>query len=127
MVWQKIFIAYFSGTDHVSIGITILLFFKCMRGLLWPKKRYGSSRNPYTAVYTFVLFSVTTVFVALNARNAQLAYIDFRGFPDGPFMYTLSQYGTVIVVTPNVAFVVANWLADGLLVCYFSTILTLLN
>jgi hypothetical protein len=107
--------------------MTILLFFKCMRALLLPKKRDGFSRNSYLAIYTFVLFSITTVFVALNARTSQLAYIDFRGFPDGPIAYAASQYGKAIFVIPNGAFVLTNWLADGLLVRRLSRILSFPN
>jgi hypothetical protein len=79
------------------------------------------------AIYTFLLFSITTVFVALNARTSQLAYIDFRGFPGGPSVYTMSQYGKAIYVICNGAFVLTNWLADGLLVRRLSENLTSLN
>ncbi|KAF5367780.1 hypothetical protein D9615_010510 [Tricholomella constricta] len=101
--------------SEIMFGFTIILFFRCMRGLLWPRKHSGFPRNPSMALYTFVLFSLGTVFVAMNARNSELAYIDYRGFPGGPLAFTFSRYSTAIVVIPNAAFILANWLADGLL------------
>ncbi|KAF5382519.1 hypothetical protein D9615_003080 [Tricholomella constricta] len=101
--------------SEIMYGFTIILFFRCMRGLLWPRKHSGFPRNPSMALYTFVLFSLGTVFVAMNARNSELAYIDYRGFPGGPLAFTFSRYSTAIVVIPNAAFILANWLADGFL------------
>ncbi|KAG5644541.1 hypothetical protein DXG03_008196 [Asterophora parasitica] len=102
--------------SQILYGITIILFFQCMRGLLLPRKSSGIPRNIYMGVYTFALFGLGTVFIAMNARNNELAYIDYRGFPGGPVMFTFSRYNKAIVIVPNAAFILANWLADGLLV-----------
>ncbi len=72
--------------------------------------------NPLLAGYTFLLFSFNTVFVAMNMHNCRLAYIDHNDFPGGPALFTLSRYSAAIAVVPNAAFILSNWLADGLLV-----------
>jgi hypothetical protein len=54
--------------------------------------------------------------MAMNVHLMQLAFIDNRNFPGGPEAYELSVYSTAIALTPNATFIIANWLADGLLV-----------
>lgn len=69
------------------------------------------------AAYTFVLFSLGTVFMALNIRVSQLGFIDNREYPGGPEAYqqSLFQAGSLAIV-PNTVFILSNWLADALLV-----------
>jgi len=80
---------------------------------LWPQ--HPRRRNPLLALYTFVLFSLGTVFVAMNTNLEVLSFIDNREFPGGPETYSLSKYSSALAVTPNAAFILANWMADGLL------------
>ncbi|KAG9222286.1 hypothetical protein CCMSSC00406_0006583 [Pleurotus cornucopiae] len=101
------------GMSQMLYGITIVLFFQCMIALLG--RRRGATYNPLLAGYTFLLFSFNTVFVAMNMHNSRLAYIDHDDFPGGPALFTLSRYSMAIAVVPNAAFILSNWLADGLL------------
>jgi hypothetical protein len=94
-------------------GMTVVLFFHCMQALLWPRA-HGPPKY-YLVIYTFVLFSLGTIFVALNLRSSVLAFIDNRNFPGGPEAYALSVYSSPLIITPNVCFVISNLLADGLL------------
>lgn len=84
-----------------------------MIALLWPSNR--RRRNPMLAAYAFVLFGLGTVFMAMNIRISQLGFIDNREYPDGPEAYQDSLFGS-LAVTPNTVFIIANWLADALLV-----------
>ncbi|KAL4261200.1 hypothetical protein AB1N83_006841, partial [Pleurotus pulmonarius] len=104
------------GMSQMLYGITIVLFFQCMIALLNQRQRHPIvTYNPFLAGYTFLLFSFNTVFVAMNMHNSRLAYIDHDDFPGGPALFTLSRYSTAIAVVPNAAFILSNWLADGLL------------
>ncbi|KAG7097043.1 hypothetical protein E1B28_004434 [Marasmius oreades] len=99
--------------SEILYGITIVLFFRCMLALLRP--RNGRKPSYLLALYTFVLFGLGTIFTALNGRLLQLSFIDNRAFEGGPEAYWLSIYSTSMPLTANTVFIIANWLADGLL------------
>jgi len=84
-----------------------------MKNLLWPR----SPRKPnyYLAGYTLALFSFGTIYIATNVHLTQLMFIDNRNFPGGPEGYAFYKYSTALVLVPNSSYVIANWLADGLL------------
>ncbi|KAF9464029.1 hypothetical protein BDZ94DRAFT_1308285 [Collybia nuda] len=92
-------------------GITVLLFFKCASQLLWPK--HGQGRNLLLAGYTFILFSLGTIFTGMNINVAVLGFIKNRNFPGGPEAYSSFAQLTPIGITPNATFIIANWLADA--------------
>jgi len=63
----------------------------------------------------------------MNIRLQQLSYIDNREFPGvagalppGPIGWSLLMYAKPLVIVPNACFIIANWMADGLLMyrCY---------
>lgn len=93
--------------------------------LLWPK--HGRDRNPILAGYTFLLFSLGTVFMGMNINVAVLAFIDNRNFPGGPETYSGSTQSSALGVIPNAAFILSNWLADALMVRLRSLVLTTPN
>jgi len=69
------------------------------------------------------MLGLATTFTALNVRLQQLAYIDNREFPGvpnllppGPIGWALSMYSKSWVIVANACFIIANWMADGLLV-----------
>ncbi|KAK7058767.1 hypothetical protein VNI00_001391, partial [Paramarasmius palmivorus] len=99
--------------SQICYGFTIVLFFKCMGCLLWPK--HGRERNYPLAAYTFILFGLGTIFTAMNVRLMQLSFINNREFPGGPEAYSSSMFNTWRGLVPNASFIVANWMADGLL------------
>ena len=84
-----------------------------MIALLRPK--HGRPQNFMLATYTFLLFALGTVFMAMNIHLAQLGFIDDRNFPGGPEAYEEFRYDSALAVIPNAAFILSNWLADGLL------------
>jgi len=101
----------------------IVLFFKCITALLNPIYRRGESIKLGLVSYTVVMFSLATVFTAMNLDLESIAYIDNPNFTGitgvekpGPLGYLDFIYLKTINVVPNVAFVVSNWLGDGFLV-----------
>lgn len=94
-------------------GVAALLFFRCISALLLPRR--GHQRKPLLALYTFVLFALGTIFTGMSINTSVLAFIENRNFPGGPEAYALFRYSSVLWVTPNTVFILANWLADGLL------------
>jgi hypothetical protein len=85
-----------------------------MIGTLWPRR--GKSRRLLLALYTFMLFGFGTIFTGMNINSSKVAFIDNRNFPGGPEAYVLSIYSSPIQLTPNIVFILANWMADALLV-----------
>ena len=105
------------------LGVLIVLFFKCITALLNPVYRRGGSIKWGLVLYSVVMFSLATVFTAMNLDIESISYIDNRNFPGasgvehpGPLGYFDSIYFKAINIVPNVAYVVSNWLADGFLV-----------
>lgn len=85
-----------------------------MIGLLFPKA--PRVRNIPLAVYVSVLFALGTVFMAMNLNVAVLSFIDNRNFPGGPEVWAQAEAYKAIIVVPNTVFILANWMADALLV-----------
>ncbi|KAF9464030.1 hypothetical protein BDZ94DRAFT_1136969, partial [Collybia nuda] len=75
----------------------------------------GRDRNWLLAGYTFFLFSLGTIFTGLNINAAVLDFIKDRNFPGGPEAYSTIVQFTPVGITPNVAFILSNWLADALM------------
>jgi len=72
------------------------------------------------------MFSLVTVRSVMTFNLMSISFIDNREFhgvgdrlPPGPIGYTLSaQCLRAIGIIPNLTFLLNNWLADGLLVCF---------
>ena len=74
------------------------------------------ARNAYLIAYVCLLFATGTLNLACNSRMIQLEFIDNRNFPGGPNAWLLVFYSDGINTTGNAAYIVANFLAVGLLV-----------
>ena len=111
------------------LGMLVVLFFKCMTALLSPAYRKGEGIKWGLVSYTVVMFSVATVLTGMDINVLSIAHIDNRDFPGvdglylpGPYGYYESIYFKPINLIPTAAFVLNNWLADGLLVGSLLTI-----
>lgn len=107
---------------HPTIqGIVIVLFFQCMDALLSP---YNKGRTKWGLVaHATAMFSFVTIYTAMTLNIESISFIDNRNFPGadgvlppGPVGYQFLIYSKAISIVPNVAFLLNNWLADGLLV-----------
>ena len=103
--------------------MVIVLYFQTIAALMSPVHRKGKTVKWGLVGYSTVMFLLVTTFTAMNVRLQQLSYIDNRDFPGipnslppGPIGWGLSMYSKPLVIVPNACFVIANWLADGLLV-----------
>ncbi|KAF5364389.1 hypothetical protein D9757_011898 [Collybiopsis confluens] len=116
---ELLFLEYcdFIGTNisQMFYGVTVVLFFHCIKNLVWPRSPQMPSLRYYLAGYTFCLFSLATIFVAMNLHDSVLSFIYNRNYPGGPETYFEMIYSKPTIIIPNVAFVLSNLFADGLL------------
>lgn len=101
-------------------GIAVVLFFRCM-GALFDRTRRNAKR--VLVAHTTAIFSIVTVYTAINLDMQSISCIDSRGFPGvngelppGPVGYQYFIYAKAINVVATVMFLLNGWLADGLLV-----------
>ena len=105
-------------------GMLVVLFFKCMSALFNPVYRRGEGINWGLVSFTVVMFSLATVCTAMNLDINSISYIDNREYPGdggtapGPLGYIATVFYKAINIVPNTAFVLNNWLADGLLASF---------
>ncbi|EEB95995.1 hypothetical protein MPER_04946, partial [Moniliophthora perniciosa FA553] len=100
----------------IFYGIVLTLFFQCVAAILNPKNKQPAGPKQVMLTYVFFMFSMGTIFTALNLNLQQRSYIAFRNFPEGgPIGYSLSQYSTWRGLIPNAVYIITNWFADGLL------------
>jgi len=112
------------GNSYPSLlGIVIVLYFQTIAALVSPLNRKGEKVKWGLVGYSTVMFGLVTTFTAMNVRLQQLSYIDNREFPGipnvlppGPIGWGLFMYSNALVIVPNACFIIANWMADGLLV-----------
>lgn len=102
------------------LGIVIALFFQCMAPLF---NRTNRSTKWALVAHTTVMFSLATVFIAVELNILSISYIDNREFPGvdrvfppGPLGYRSLIYSEPINLVPGIMFLLNSWLADGLLV-----------
>jgi hypothetical protein len=76
------------------------------------------------------MFILGTIFVGANTKVNELSFVDNRNFPGGPNAYLAANYNSHPNLLGNTMFVIANWLADSLLVrsaCTLRIALTVAN
>ena len=105
------------------LGVVVVLAFKSMAALLSPAYRRGEGIKWGLMCYTATIFSLVTVLTGMNLNIRSISYIDNRNFPGaegmippGPSGYQWFIAPSPLNITPNVMFVMCDWLADGLLV-----------
>ncbi|KAJ2929642.1 hypothetical protein H1R20_g7450, partial [Candolleomyces eurysporus] len=57
-----------------------------------------------------------------NTKFVQMGYIDYRNYPGGPNAFTFDFYPIFVNMFGTAAYVVMNWLADGLMLYRFAVI-----
>ena len=110
----------------IALGIVIVIFFRCITALFNPANRTREGTKWPLIIYTVLMFSLVTVRSAMTLNLMSVSFIDNREFhdvgdrlPPGPIGYMLSaQCLKAIGIIPNLTFLLNNWLADGLLVCF---------
>ena len=107
----------------ITLGIVIVLFFKCMFALFSPVHRRGEPVKWGLVSYTIVIFAVETLLTAMNLHLISIAWIDNREYPGvngethpGPVGYQFAIAPKAPSIIANTAFTLSDWLANGLLV-----------
>ena len=62
------------------------------------------------------MFVFGSLFLWSNSKFTQLAFINYRGYAGGPSQYEQEIFSVSVDEVANVSFVLANWVADSLLV-----------
>ncbi|KAH7908984.1 hypothetical protein BJ138DRAFT_1090304 [Hygrophoropsis aurantiaca] len=102
----------------VGYGVVLALFWLCFR-TLWKRikvKDANHRRNVFFLLYSCVMFMLGSLFMGSNSDFTQLAYINQRNFPGGPAAFEEQMFSIGPDEIANVSFVLANWLADSLMV-----------
>lgn len=111
-----------AGTNATLVGVHVAVFAECvyriapMRGGLARHRRNGRLQSWFLLGYVFLLFLMGTVNLACNTKMAQLMFIDNRAFPGGPNAWFFANYNNTNNTAGNASYIIANFLADGLLV-----------
>lgn len=100
----------------VAYGVELTIFSQCMTLLIKQTKSSNIKKNMPLIAYICALFICGTIFMGAAANMARLSFVDNRNFPGGPAMFETVMFSIPVDNMGNVAFVVANWLADGLMV-----------
>ena len=94
-----------------------------MSTLLDPVNRTRGGTKWKLMVHTVSTFSFVTIYTATNLSIQSISYIENREFFDvdvglfpGPLGYQVLTYSSPISIIANLAFLLSNWSADGLLV-----------
>ncbi|RDB26406.1 hypothetical protein Hypma_006563 [Hypsizygus marmoreus] len=105
----------------VAYGILFVLIVQALQSL-WQKPRTPGQRSWWLILYVICILILATVGVGTNAKFIQMTYIDYRNYPGGPNAFTFDLYGAPINVADFTAFVLVDWLTDGMMVYRFSII-----
>ncbi|KAA1473547.1 hypothetical protein DENSPDRAFT_279358 [Dentipellis sp. KUC8613] len=101
--------------SQIVFGILFCVFVQALYALVWYPPQRGERRQWLLIAYTCVLFTSGIVFISMNMRSLQLAWIDNREFPGGPIGYEIAHYAGAQITVPNAVGIVTGWLADGFL------------
>ncbi|KAG6826140.1 hypothetical protein H0H92_000995 [Tricholoma furcatifolium] len=100
----------------VAYGAELVIFIMCFTLLVQQTTRANFRKNIALIAYISALFICSTLFIAANSEMTRLAFVDNRNFPGGPSAYEELMFSIPVDNLGNVVFVIANWLADGLMV-----------
>ena len=109
-------------TLSIVLGIVIVMFFQCIAALSDTANRRREGTKWGLIIYTVLIFSFATIRTAMGLNFISISFIDNREFPGvgdqlppGPIGYTLSACPKATSVVTNLASLLTNWLANGLL------------
>ncbi|KZV89597.1 hypothetical protein EXIGLDRAFT_751066 [Exidia glandulosa HHB12029] len=102
----------------VAYGVHATLFFITLQ-LLWARKR-SSWRDWNWIAYILVLFILSSIANGTQFKFTQQIWIDMRNYPGGPSAVIIEQQTQMAAVWCVGAYIVNNWLQDGLIVYRFS-------
>jgi len=96
----------------LGYGIQVVMFCYCAQ-YLWNQRR-SRSQALFMLAYITVIFIIETIFVGVQARTVQLAYIDNRNYPGGPWVYFLNSQALPVNVMFEATLFLITFLCDAL-------------
>ncbi|KAH9478938.1 hypothetical protein JR316_0009401 [Psilocybe cubensis] len=100
----------------VAYGIVFTLFMMSFVQLIrTTNKRNLASKLPLI-IYISLIFILGTLIIGSGSKMTQLSFIDYRNIPGGPATFEEVEFSIPVDEVANVAYVLANWFADGMVV-----------
>lgn len=69
--------------------------------------------------YIVILFALGTIGLGADLKFTEMAYVDDRDFPGGPYAFFVEENGITINKLVYGAYIANMWLADAIVVCIF--------
>jgi hypothetical protein len=103
----------------VAYSIMFTLWVICVY-FLWQQMRTGSrerNRCAFFLGYISVMCVFGTMYTVTTVHATTISYVQHRDFPGGPEAYNnFVLFSAPVGIASNVSYILANWMADGLLV-----------
>ncbi|TBU39128.1 hypothetical protein BD309DRAFT_461539 [Dichomitus squalens] len=96
----------------VGYGLQLILWFLCT-SYLW-RQRSRSWKIIFLLCFLALLLSVETIYAIAEAHSIQLAYVNHRGYPGGPWQYQLDKQNTPTTVLLHTSLFTLTFLGDSL-------------
>jgi len=106
----------------VAYGIVFTLFVLTFKQLVKTTTRDNYTQRLPFIIFISLIFILGTLFVGAIAKMTQFSFIDYRLFPGGPAAFEELEFSIPVDEISNVSYVIANWLADGMVVYRFLVI-----
>jgi len=100
----------------VAYGVVLTLFILSFVQLVRTTTKKNLKKKLPLLIYISLIFLFGTLIVGAGAKFTQLSFIDGRLFPGGPSAFEQAQFSIPIDEIANVSYVLATWLADGMVV-----------
>ena len=102
-----------------------MMFFQCITALFDPANHRREGTKWGLIIYTVLMFSFATIYTGIGSEILSISFVDNRefpgigdGVPPGPTGYKFFIHPKAITIVSSLMFLLNNWLADGLLVCF---------
>lgn len=106
----------------VVLGMLVILYCVTLESLwrvLYRSKGKEARRTWFFIGYITILFILGTLYFIAETWGTEAAFVDYRNFPGGPLGWEGVSDAYPLIYMGNVVYILADWMADGLLVRYF--------
>ncbi|KAF8162561.1 hypothetical protein B0H34DRAFT_691776 [Crassisporium funariophilum] len=100
----------------VAYGVVLTLFVLSFIQLVRTTNKSNLKTKIPLIIYISLIFLFGTLIVGAGARFTQLSFIDGRLIPGGPSAFEQVEFSIPVDEIANVSYVLATWLADGMVV-----------
>ncbi|PIL35477.1 hypothetical protein GSI_02205 [Ganoderma sinense ZZ0214-1] len=101
----------------VAYGVHVAVFAECAYAISRSlgRRKTAGGHSILSLAFISLLFAMGTLNLACNTRMTQLMFIDNRAYPGGPNAWFFAFYSTGVNTAGNASYIVANAVADGVL------------